>query len=260
MKLQDSEIERIFQDYDRDGYARVGRIAGEETLRELRDRIDAIMLGEVTYPELFFQRDADSGSYDDLTYGKGWEGPTLRYRKVEKLERDPLFLSWIENPIFEAIAKRAYNGDPIAIYRALVFNKAAATGGSDLPFHQDGGTFWGLDREPKLQIWTALDDAPLDGGCLEFVPGSHKKGLATPLGGVVPKNKLEEADAEAHIVREPAVAGEVMLVHNHVWHRSGRSTTGLPRRALTVCFLSGHTKCLRKKRAPRVFFPVFQPR
>ena len=26
---------------------------------------------------------------------------------------------------------------------------------------QDGGRLWGLSRDPELQIWTALDDAPL---------------------------------------------------------------------------------------------------
>ena len=51
--------------------------------------------------------------------------------------------------------------------------------------------------------------------------------------------------------------GEVVLVHNKVWHRSGRSRTGKRRLAFSVCFMDGSTRCLRKKRAPRVFFPVF---
>ena len=39
-----------------------------------------------------------------------------------------------------------------------------ADGGTELPWHQDGGSFWGLDRDPELQIWTALDDAPVEAG------------------------------------------------------------------------------------------------
>ena len=72
---------------------------------------------------------------------------------------------------------------------------AAAT---DLPWHQDGGNFWGLDRDPVLQIWTALDDAPLDGGCVEVVAGTHLAGLATPLGGVVPKDHVERGGCGEH--------------------------------------------------------------
>jgi hypothetical protein len=53
------------------------------------------------------------------------------------------------------------------------------------------------------------------------------------------------------------VAGEVLLLHNHVWHRSGRSRLGHARRALSVCYMDGATACRRKKRAPRSFVTVF---
>jgi hypothetical protein len=250
------DVEGALARFHEDGFARLGKLADEATLDLLRARADAIMLGEVTYDGLFFQHDSDTGSYDDLAYGKGWEGPSLRYRKIEKLEKDPLFLSWITNDVFRDVAARVYGEAPVTLYRAVLMNKHAG-GGSDLPWHQDGGSFWGLDRDPILQAWTALDDAPLDGGCLEFVRGSHRFGLATPLGGVVPKNKLDEANAEEHVTPVPAVAGEVILVHNHVWHRSGRTYTGRARRALSVCYMHGDTQCRRKKRAPRSFVRVF---
>lgn len=243
--------------YQEHGWARVGKVGDAATMAALRDRIDAIMLGEIVYDGVFFQRDTTTGRYEDLSYGKGWEGPSLNYRKVEKLEKDPLFLAWIEHDVFRAICEEVYHA-PISLYRALVFNKAAETGGSDLPWHQDGGSFWGLDREPVLQIWTALDDAPLGGGCLEVWSGSHAKGLVTPLGGVVPADRVAAEHPEDKSVMVPAEAGDVVLVHNHVWHRSGRSVLGKPRRALTVCYMDAATKCLRKKRAPRSFVRVFE--
>ena len=238
------------------GWARLGIVAHDETLALLRARIDAIMLGEVTYPGLFFQRDTATGRYDDLTYGRGWEGPSLEYRKIEKLEKDPLFRAWIENPLFERVAREVIDGD-IAIYRALVFAKSAR-GGTELPFHQDGGRFWGLDRDPILQIWTALDDAPIEAGCVEVVSGSHAKGLATPLGGLVPAPIVRASDVETRVTTLPAKAGEAILIHNHLWHRSGTNATGRARRAFTVCYMSAATRCLRTKRAPRVFTRVFE--
>src|SRR5262249_20207668 len=152
---------------------------------------DAIMLGEVVYPGLFFQADTDSGRYDDLAYGLGWQGPSLAYRKVEKLEMDPLFRAWLEHPVFERVARAVYGDGPLAIYRALLMTKGEK-GGTYLPWHQDGGRFWGLDRDPELQVWTALDDAPAEAGCVEVVPGSHAAGLVTPLGGVVPADRVAE--------------------------------------------------------------------
>ncbi|WP_394839961.1 phytanoyl-CoA dioxygenase family protein [Pendulispora rubella] len=250
-----ADVESAIAHFLEHGYARLGKIADEATLEALRQRANALMLGEIQIPGLFFQLDSHTGEYEDLTYGLGYQGPSLDYRKLEKLERDPLYLAWIENPIFERIA-RAVIGDDVVIYRAIVMNKSA-TGGSPLPWHQDGGRFWGLDREPTLQIWTALDDAPLESGCVEVLPGSHRRGLVTPLGGVVGENFVQEHHANDSAVPLPAAAGEVILLHNQLWHRSGRNTTGRPRRAFSVCYMDAATRCLRKKRAPRTFTRVF---
>ena len=251
----DEALDEAVAHYREHGWARLGRLADDATLEALRARADAIMLGEVTYPGLFFQHDSPSGKYEDLEYGKGWKGPSLEYRKIEKLELDPLYWDWIRNDVFRRVTQRVYPGD-VTLYRAFLMNKHAG-GGSDLPWHQDGGQFWGLDRDPTLQIWTGLDDALLGGGCVEVAPGTHRAGLATPLGGVVPKDKLELASAESMAYPIPCKAGEVLLIHNHVWHRSARSTAGHPRRALSVCYMDAATKCRRRKREPRTFVRVF---
>ena len=243
------------------GYARLapGRsVVSSEALSAMRARADDIMLGCVVHEGLFFQHDSESGRYDDLRLGEGYKGPSLDYRKIEKLERDPLFLEWIENPLFERIA-RAVISEDVVLYRAVLFTKGLR-GGTVLPFHQDGGEFWGLDRDPVLQLWTALDDAPIEAGCVEVVPGSHHAGLATRNGGVVPNDRVEAANVEGRVVPLPAVAGEVLLIHNHLWHRSARNSTGKTRRALNLCFMPASTRCRRKKRTPRVFFPLFSKR
>ena len=118
---------------------------------------------------------------------------------------------------------------PVAIARAVLWTKAAApadgAGGTELPWHQDGGPFWGLSAQPPLTIWIALDDAPIASGCVELIPGSHRGGLATPAGGVIPAALVDEARA----VPAPAVAGEALLLDPLVWHRSRRNHTAAPR-------------------------------
>jgi len=237
------------------GYARLGRVLADDAMEALRARADAIMLGQVEDPGYFFQRDTTTGRYGDLEFGKGWTGPSRNYRKIEKLERDPLFFAWIQNALFARIA-RAVVGEAVTLYRAVLFTKAAH-GGTELPWHQDGGRFWGLDRDPVLQIWTALDDAPATAGCVEVLPASHRDGLATPLGGMIPEALVRARGAEAGAVPVPARAGEALLVHNHLWHRSGVNTTPAPRRAFTVYYMHAETRCLRRKRAPRSFVRVF---
>jgi phytanoyl-CoA hydroxylase len=213
------------------------------------------MMGRLSDEALFFQRDSESGRYEDLVFGRGWEGPSSKYRKIEKLEVIPCFRAWLENPLFERVA-RAVLGDRIALYRATLFTKSAH-GGTELPWHQDGGSFWGLDRDPELQIWTAIDDTPRESGCLEVVDGSHVRGLATPLGGTIPRDLTLAAKADERSSTLPAQAGESILVHNYLWHRSGCNTTGVPRRAFTVAYIDAATRCMRRRRAPREFMRVF---
>ena len=123
----DRDLEEPLAHWRAHGWARLGRVANGAALEAMRARIDAIMLGEVAYEGIFFQKDTATGRYDDLTFGRGWEGPSLEYRKVEKLEKDPIFRAWIENPLYARIA-RARLGDAVALYRAVLFTKSARGG------------------------------------------------------------------------------------------------------------------------------------
>lgn len=251
--VSDTELDAALTAWRSEGFAVLRAVADPATCAALRDRLQGYIAGTVADPGLFFQRDAGTGDYADVGFGQGYEGPDVPYRKIEKLERDDRFGAWLADPLFRRLAARIFPG-PVTLYRATAFLKAAHIG-SNLPWHQDGGRFWGLDRDPCFQVWTALDDAPIEAGGLEFVPGSHHGGLATPMGGLVPAALA--AGVEGRVVSVPAQAGDVVLVHNLVWHRSGANTTAAPRRAFSVSYLDGATRCVRTRRAPRVFVPVF---
>lgn len=245
------DLAPVLSHYEEHGYARLGPVLNEEGLRALRERAEELMLGRVAYPGMFFQMDAATGRYEDAPLGLGWQGPSLNYRKLEKLEVDDRFRSWLSNPLFERIAKARIEGE-VVLYRAILFNKGPG-GGSEIPWHQDGGKLWGLSRDPELQIWTALHDAPEGGGCIEVVPESHKRGLATPLGGVVPPEQARDVSP----VPLPVKAGEGLLIHNYLWHRSGRGRAAAARLAFSACYMSAETKCLRKRKTPRTFPKLF---
>jgi phytanoyl-CoA hydroxylase len=242
-------------EFARQGYARLGRVVSEETIFALGARVDDLMSERVPHDGLFFQRDSPTGRYQDLEFGKGWQGPSSDYRKIEKLEIDPIFRAFLANPLHERIARALIDG-PIALYRAVLFTKSAS-GGTALPWHQDGGVFWGVSPAPFLQIWTALDDCPARAGCLEVLPASHLDGLATPEGGVIVPEALRRARAEERAVPLSASAGESILIHNHLWHRSGTNATGRRRSALSVCLMTASSRCLRTKREPRRFVRLF---
>lgn len=249
------DLEEALATFAAEGFARLGRVASDEVLETLRTRADDLMDGRADGEGLFFQKDAENGEYYDLPFGRGWEGATRRYRKIEQLQRDPVFRAWLGNRTFQQIAQRVL-GENVFVLRAMLMTKAAQ-GGTPLPWHQDAGRFWGVRPDPMLQIWTALDDAPESTGCVEVFPRSHLDGLASPQGGVVPRPIVEARGADARAVPVPVRAGEAILIHNLVWHRSGVNVTAHTRRAFSVCFIDEHTQCTRTRKAPRVFDRAF---
>jgi ectoine hydroxylase-related dioxygenase (phytanoyl-CoA dioxygenase family) len=219
----------------------LGQVADDAQLAALQERIDALMLGQVPNEHIWFQLDSETGEYGDLKFGSGkWEVATKNYRKIEKLERDPVFLAYIQHPLFRDITRQLI-GENVSIYRAMFMNKPARRG-TYLPYHQDAGTQWSLDRDPYVTIWTALDDSTIANGCVQIIPGSHRLGLLSERGHTI------TPEQEAIYCREEdsryleMKAGEVVLLHNLVLHRSGINATEQPRRAFSVVYMDAATR------------------
>lgn len=243
-----------WQEYETSGYLKLGSIS-PELLRKMQERIDAIMLGKaaVNYQRMLMQRDSDSGRYEDAgEQTRGFKGATLEYRKIQDLEYDPLFLEYLQDPVFEDLCRRVHGDDAvISIFRAMFMNKPANKG-TFLPWHQDRWT--SLDRDPQLTVWTALDPATKENGCVQVIPGSHRHGLINPTH---PSGFLSKAQAAAICTPERVVyvelePGEVVLLHNYLLHASDVNRRSQSRRAFSVCYMDGAT--LQKGEPNR--FPV----
>ncbi len=240
------------EQWERDGYVMLGQVADDAQLAALQERIDALMLGTAPNEQIWFQLDSESGEYGDLKFGSGrWEVPTLNYRKIEKLERDPLFLAYIQHPLFRAITRELI-GENVSIYRAMFMNKPARRG-THLPYHQDAGSQWSLDRDPYVTIWTALDDATIANGCVQIIPGSHRLGLLSERGHTITPEQEARYCREEESVYLEMKAGEVVLLHNLVLHRSGINTTDQPRRAFSVVYMDAATRDISGR---GIFYPV----
>lgn len=232
-----------WNEFEELGYTKLGRI-DDIMLRQLQQRIDAIMLGkaDVDYDALLMQLDSASGEYGDAgKQSTGFKGDTLNYRKIQNLEIDQLFLEYLSLPLFKDICDRVYGSNTaIAIFRAMFMNKPANRG-TFLPWHQDRWTM--LDRDPKVTVWTAMDPATKENGCVQVVPGSHRHGLINPTHG---SGFLNEAQAKAICTPERIVyleleAGEVALLHNYLLHASDTNRSAQSRRAFSVCYMEADT-------------------
>ncbi len=236
--------EQQWDDYDRDGFLHLGKVLEAEEVEALQRRADDLALGNLRNPNVQMQLDT-GGAYDELAeIVPGFDRGTVLYRKIQGLESDDLYSRLVRHPLFLDICAHEYGPHaPVSIFRAMVMNKPAGQG-TVLPWHQDGGAVWALDRDPLVTIWIALDPATQANGCVEIVPGTHRLGLLSTFGSTI-----SEEDAARHCPPEriqplEVEAGHAVLLHNWLIHRSGVNPSPVPRRAFTSCYMDGRTQSI----------------
>ena len=242
--------------YERDGYLKLGKVLSDDDLSALQTRIDDIMLGKakLDYNRILMQLDSADGQYENAgVQSRGWKGETLNYRKIQDLEFDPLFLEYMQRPLFREICAQVYGKDvPIAAFRAMFMNKPARRG-TLLPWHQDRWT--ALDRDPLITLWTALDPATVANGCVQIIPGSHELGLVNPdhPSGFLTEEQAQQYAPESEIVYVELEPGEAVLLHNWLLHRSDTNATDISRRAYSVCYMDARTVASNGENFTQVF-------
>jgi len=250
--------DKDWQFYEDEGYLRLGKVMSDADLAAMRQRIDDIMLGkaDLDYNRILMQLDSDTGKYEDAgAQSRGHKGATLAYRKIQELEFDPIFLDFMQRPIFREISARVYGKDtPIAAFRAMFMNKPSMKG-TFLPFHQDRWSY--LDRDPLVTTWAALDPATKANGCVQIVPKSHKLGLVNPAhgSGFLTKEQAADLCSPDKVEYLEMEAGEVTLLHNWLLHGSDVNRTTIPRRAFSVCYMEAATKASNGEQFSTIFGP-----
>ncbi|KAJ6780191.1 hypothetical protein PWT90_04451 [Aphanocladium album] len=147
--------------------------------------------------------------------------------------------------------------------QSMVICKQPEIGGA-VPPHQDS-TFLYTDRPSAVGFWYALEDATLENGCLSFLPGSHRwapverrlvrkaAGKGTEMvdndGPRFPNETEYDAAAapEGGAKDELYVAGEVkagdlVLIHGNLLHKSERNTSQKGRIIYTFHVIEGQDR------------------
>lgn len=106
-------------------------------------------------------------------------------------------------------------------------------------FHLDN-PYWSFTSAHAISIWTALDDATLENGCLYYVPGSHRArrfenvGIGNDLGALL--RVYPEWD-EIEPVPCPIPAGGALFHNGLTAHGAGANMTRGRRRAMTCAYM-----------------------
>lgn len=245
-----------WQQFDEEGYLRLGKVMDDTEHQQLQERIDDIMLGTapLDYEKMMMQLDTTTGKYKDLgAQTKGHKGSTLHYRKIQDLEEDPHYLAYMQKPLFQNLCAHVYGDETrVASFRAMFMNKPAGSG-TFLPWHQD--RWKTLDRDPLLTVWMALDSATIENGCVQVIPRSHKWGLINPDhgAGFLTEDQSVEAVKRSQPIHLELEAGEAVALHNWLLHSSDTNHSPIARRAFSVCYMDAATVDSSGKTYPVIF-------
>ena len=230
---------RHHEHFEKHGYVTLGSLLSTSELSGLQRRAEDLMMGDVTIPGVTFQLDGRTEEYKLESRTVGPSKKSLDYRRLDELHNDPLFLEYMQNPVFQQLT-RHYIGENVSIFRSMFMNKPASKG-TELPWHQDVGVGWGIDSTPATTVWTALDDATIESGCMQIVPGSHKLGVLNE-GHFISEEEQQQYCKPEKIFDLEVRAGEAVLIHNLMLHRSGVNSTDNPRRAFSVAYMDASTR------------------
>lgn len=130
-------------------------------------------------------------------------------------------------------------GDDLLLWRTMFFSKEP--GGKLIPWHQD---YDGWLIEPMLvtSAWLAIDEATRENGCVELIPGSHRKIsplVPSPLDVMDGFPQMADPDSfdDAGAVAMELKPGQFFLFNERTLHRSKPNATAKRRLGMAMRYI-----------------------
>jgi phytanoyl-CoA hydroxylase len=225
------------EQFGRDGFVKGSRVLSDdeiqtlcdETLRVIDDYVNAIQRDRVPVRVANLSGKAESPVWQIVNI---WEGSEA----FENLLRNAQIVEEVAQ-----LMQAEMNAREIRLFHDQIQYKPAAIGGVNM-WHQDS-PYWPIlqPKDVQLTAWIALDDADADNGCMSMVPGSHRWGDHGTIFGKMPGFDALPVTFEGHAVTTrlcPVERGRVHFHHPLTWHGSHANTSGRPRRAIALHFMT----------------------
>ena len=168
----------------------------------------------------------------------------LRQSKQDSLNKmghamhdlDPVFDRFSRRPDLGEVVRRLGFEEP-GILQSMYIFKPPRIGG-EVVCHQDS-TYLYTEPESCVGFWFALDDATLDNGCMQFIPGAHKGPLKARNfrrdDGKLVTETLDPTPWPEHLrLPAEAPAGTLVVFHGRAPHMSAPNRSDRPRHAYTL--------------------------
>lgn len=172
------------------------------------------------------------------------ESGNLRQSKEQSLNKmghamhdlDPVFDKFSRTPELAEVVKCLGLSDP-GLLQSMVIFKPPRIGG-EVYCHQDS-TFIYTEPESCVGFWFALEDATVENGCMQFIPGEHKRPLRerhyrNAQGKLIFETLDDTPFPEEDLLAAEAPAGTLVIFDGRAPHFSGPNVSDKSRLAYTL--------------------------
>ncbi len=168
----------------------------------------------------------------------------LRAAKIDSLNKmghamhdlDPVFDAFSRTPELAEVSRSLGFEDPGIVQSMYIFKPPHI--GGEVICHQDS-TYIYTEPESCVGFWFALEDATLENGCMQFIPGQHtgplkERNHRVDGGGTVTETLDATPWPEEQRVAVPAKKGSLVLFTGRTPHLSGPNLSDKSRHAYTL--------------------------
>jgi ectoine hydroxylase-related dioxygenase (phytanoyl-CoA dioxygenase family) len=224
-RLSDEQVEF----FNENGYLANVKLLEESQVDQLREELKEIMdPGHAGHDLLYEFHSNESTDPDKVIFH------SLGHWRMTAGFHDILW-----NPAFVMAAHQLFGEKGVRFWHDQLFLKPAKHGGV-VAWHQDY-SYWTRTIPMKhLTCWVGLDDASVENGCLQYIPGSHKWGL---LDKPVLTGEMEGLSAflneeQSLLLKNPTPVemkkGHASFHHPLLVHGSFENLSDRPRRAFVL--------------------------
>lgn len=219
--------------YDEQGYIIIEDFISKEEIAELLGALDRLVEEKakgMTKDEAGFNlQTVHEGGEQVNNFGGKIVAPGL-LRKIQGITKhSPEFAAFAEGDKLLDVVEDLIG--PTFYHHSSKLMFKPARHGTNKPWHQDYA-YWASTKPEQITCWMALDDATLENGCMQLIPGSHKWGLVEHVGHElqvseenIPMDQVQVAEMKA---------GALLAFHVLTLHYSAPNTSEKGRRSLIV--------------------------
>ncbi len=227
-------VEEITREYTEKGYALGGKLLEDRDIEELREELDRVIR----------DRDREDAGQPVILRNFAKEEGKMIWQIVDIWKASDAFRKLVFNAELARTAAALAGANELRIWHDQIQYKPASTGGVNM-WHQDSPAWQVLQpKDAQVTAWIALDDVDEENGCMSMVAETHRLGVRRDL-----LREIDSFDGLPEILDgvgldpelRPVERGHVHFHHPLTWHGSHGNSSGRPRRAIAVHYMTERT-------------------